>query len=98
MSTIYVCAAVNLLADTGDRMVTVSFIELLDDQLFGLLNGGAPCQCMTSTDSAAFPYPCVEVHVKDAKELLLLLKMARNLRATAAQRRCGWRCLREELR
>ena len=53
---------------------------------------------MTRTDGAAFPYPCVEVHVKDAKELLLLLKLARNLRATAAQRRCGWRCLREELR
>ena len=98
MSAIYVRAAVNLFADAGDRMVTVSFIELLDDQLFGLLNGGAPCQCMTSTDGAAFPYPCVEVHVKDAKELLLLLEMAGNLRATAARRRCGWRCLREELR
>ena len=97
MSAIYVCAAVNLLADTCDRMVTVSFTELLDDQPFGLLNG-APCQYMTSTDGAAFPYPCVEVHVKDAKELLLLLEMARNLRATAAQRRCSWRCLREELR
>ena len=79
-------------------MVTVSFMELLGDQIFDMLNGGAPCQCMTSTDGDAFPYPCVEVHVKDAKELLLMLEIAGKLRATAAQKRCGWRCLREELR
>ena len=39
--------------------------------------------------------PVRQVHVKDAKELLLMLEMAGKLRATAAQRRCGWRCLRE---
>ena len=79
MGTIYVRAAVNLFANTGDHMVTTSFIELLGDQLFDMLNGGAPCQCMTSTDGAAYPYPCVEVHVKDAKELML---KADQLRAT----------------
>ena len=87
MSAIYERAAVNLLANTGDRMVTVNFIELLGDQLFDMLNGGAPCQCMTGTDGAAFP-----------QRLLLMLELACKLRATAAQRRCGWRCLREELR
>ena len=60
MSAIYERAAVNLFANTGDRIVTVSFIELLGDQLFDMLNGGAPCQCMTGTDGAAFPYPCVK--------------------------------------
>ena len=44
MNAIYVC-------------VTVSFIELLGNQLFDMLNGGVPCQCMTGTDGAAFPYP-----------------------------------------
>ena len=60
MNAIYERAAVNLFANTGDRIVTVSFIELLGDKLFDMLNGGAPCQCMTGTDGAAFPYPCVK--------------------------------------
>ena len=58
MNAIYERAAVNLFANTGDCMVTVSFIKLLGDQLFDMLNGGAPCQCMTGTDGAAFPFPC----------------------------------------
>ena len=79
MNAIYERAAVNLFANTGDRMVTVSFSELLGDQLFDMLNENAPCQCMTGTDGASFPFPCVEVHVKDA--------MAGQLRATAVQKR-----------
>ena len=71
MGTIYVRAAVKLFANTGNHMVTVSFIELLGDQLFDMLNGGAPCQCMTSTDGAAFPYPCVEVHVQRRKGVVV---------------------------
>ena len=60
MNAIYERAAVNLFANTGDRIVTVSFIELLGDKFFDMLNGGAPCQCITGTDGAAFPYPCVK--------------------------------------
>ena len=60
MSAIYERAAVNLFASTGDRAATVSFIELLGDKLFDMKNEGAPCQCMTGTDGAAFPYPCVK--------------------------------------
>ena len=73
LSAIYVRAAVYLFANTGDRVVTVSFMELFGDQIFDMLNGGAPCQCMTSTDGVASPYSCVEVQ-KDAKELLLTQK------------------------
>ena len=39
MNAIYERAAIILFANTGDRMVTVSFIELLGDQLFDMLNG-----------------------------------------------------------
>ena len=40
MSAIYERAAVNLFANTGDRTVTVSFIELLGDKLFDMLKEG----------------------------------------------------------
>ena len=85
MSAIYERAAVNLFANTGDRNVTVSFIELLGDKLFDMLKEGRRAshdwhgRCCVSV-------PVRQVHAKDAKELLLMLEMAGKLRATAAQK------------
>jgi kinesin family protein 2/24 len=84
MSSFYKQSADELFALVGSKVVTVCFIELLGDKSFDMLNGGAPCRLVSAPDGSVHPNPCVEVDVKDATELLALIRMAGKLRATAA--------------
>eukprot|EP00406_Dinophysis_acuminata_P075144 CAMPEP_0179249480 /NCGR_PEP_ID=MMETSP0797-20121207/20669_1 /TAXON_ID=47934 /ORGANISM="Dinophysis acuminata, Strain DAEP01" /LENGTH=323 /DNA_ID=CAMNT_0020957177 /DNA_START=7 /DNA_END=975 /DNA_ORIENTATION=+ len=84
MTAVYEQTARDLFALVGSRTVTVCFMELLGESCFDMLNAGAPCNLATAVDGSVHPYPCVEVHVSSAAELLSLIDLAGKLRATAA--------------
>lgn len=85
MTSIYQRAATALFEQAvGARSVTVCFVELLGDACFDMLKQGEPVQLTTAADGSVHPFPCVEVEVRDASELLALIDLATKLRATAA--------------
>lgn len=84
MKSIYERAASALFEQADTRTVTLCFVELLGDACFDMLKQGEPVQLTTALDGSVHPYPCVEVPVADASELLALIELATRLRATAA--------------
>eukprot|EP00403_Amphidinium_massartii_P004885 CAMPEP_0178382306 /NCGR_PEP_ID=MMETSP0689_2-20121128/6426_1 /TAXON_ID=160604 /ORGANISM="Amphidinium massartii, Strain CS-259" /LENGTH=790 /DNA_ID=CAMNT_0020002507 /DNA_START=19 /DNA_END=2388 /DNA_ORIENTATION=- len=85
MSSIYERMAGDLFAQAeGSRTITVSFIELLGDSCFDVLNSGSACNLVTGGDGSVHPFPSVEVPVTNAAELQALFEMAAKMRATAA--------------
>lgn len=84
MKSIYEQAAEDIFEGAQGREVTVSFVELLGDNCFDMFNQGMSAQLATAADGSVHPYPCVEVCVASAAELLSLIDLAAKLRATAA--------------
>eukprot|EP00933_Yihiella_yeosuensis_P041076 TRINITY_DN35514_c0_g1_i1.p1 TRINITY_DN35514_c0_g1~~TRINITY_DN35514_c0_g1_i1.p1 ORF type:complete len:934 (+),score=210.71 TRINITY_DN35514_c0_g1_i1:61-2862(+) len=84
MRSIYEQAAEDIFAGCDGRTVTICFTELLGDNCFDMLNQGTPCQLQTAADGSVHPFPCVEVPVDNAAELLAMIDLATKLRATAA--------------
>ena len=67
-----------------DTVLTVSFVELAGDKCHDMLNAGASTSLSSGHDGSMHPYPCVEIPVRNAKELSSVVDHANSLRATAA--------------
>eukprot|EP00927_Polykrikos_kofoidii_P005768 TRINITY_DN12297_c0_g1_i2.p1 TRINITY_DN12297_c0_g1~~TRINITY_DN12297_c0_g1_i2.p1 ORF type:complete len:1062 (-),score=213.79 TRINITY_DN12297_c0_g1_i2:109-3294(-) len=87
MSSIYQRVTRDLFPDNrppGGATVTVSFVEMFGEVVYDMLNQGATTTLATAHDGSVHPYPCTEVAVESAEELLALIDMAAKMRATAA--------------